>query len=192
MTMKKAAVFIVSFLFLALALFPQSLAELAKKEKERRESLKGKKISVVTEVELAKVKLEPAISVALPENAVVPGQGLPAEQPQQQQQQPQPAEKAQTPPPRTEAQDEQAILKDVSGENPNELARKHERAKERLDLLTLKMSALWQQFYSLDNMMPQGEVQKQISETYAKLLQAQEEEAAAREELQRALALRKK
>jgi len=192
MTMKKAAVFIVSFLLLALALFPQSLAELAKKEKERRESLKGKKISVVTEAELAKVKLEPAISVALPENAVVPGQGLPAEQPQQQQQQPQPAEKAQTPPPRTEAQDEPAILKDVSGENPNELAKKHERAKERLDLLTLKMNALWQQFYSLDNMMPQAEVQRQISETYAKLLQAQEEEAAAREELQRALALRKK
>jgi len=177
--MKKAAVFIISFLFLALALFPQSLAELAKKEKERRESLKGRKISVVTEVELAKIKLEPAISVAPSENAGPPGRVLPAE--------PQPTEKIQAPPPLTAAQEQQAIQKDLSGEDPKQLKEKHERAKERLDLLTLKMNALWQQFYSLDNMMPQGEIQKQISETYAKLLQAQEEEAAAGEELRRIL-----
>ncbi|GAF97333.1 unnamed protein product, partial [marine sediment metagenome] len=44
----------------------QSLVELAKKEKERREKLKGKKTIVVTNYDLKKVKKKPAVSTRQP------------------------------------------------------------------------------------------------------------------------------
>ena len=50
-------------LFLSSFLLSQSLVELAKKEKERREKLKGKKTIVVTNYDLKKVKKKPAVSI---------------------------------------------------------------------------------------------------------------------------------
>jgi len=182
--MKKALTFAVFLLFMASVLFPQSLIELAKKEKERRENLKGKKTVVVTNSDLAKLTKTPAISVAVQETVTVPPPAAPTEPPA--------AAQTQAPSPLPKAQEPDATIKDVSGINPKQAQEKHERARERVDLLTLKMNALWQQFYSLDNMAPREEIQKQISETYAKLLQAQEEENKAREELQRALTQIKK
>jgi predicted RNase H-like nuclease (RuvC/YqgF family) len=48
--------------FLSSSLFPQSLAELAEKEKERREKLKGEKVEVITNNTLKNIKREISIS----------------------------------------------------------------------------------------------------------------------------------
>src|SRR4030043_1436020 len=42
-------------------LFPQSLAEIAQKERERRAALKGKKGAIITNASLAKLKKKPAL-----------------------------------------------------------------------------------------------------------------------------------
>jgi hypothetical protein len=52
-----------------------------------------------------------------------------------------------------------------------------------VDLLTMKMNGLWQEFYSLDDMTARDRIQQQISENYEKLLKAQQDEVAAKEEL---------
>ena len=65
---KILAGFVLSF-FLATFLQPQSLADLAKKEKERRQALKGKGAAVVTNAELAKVKKRAAVETASQEQA---------------------------------------------------------------------------------------------------------------------------
>ncbi len=69
------------------------------------------------------------------------------------------------------------------GQQRAALEDKWNRAQELVDLLTMKMNALWQQFYSLDDMTAKESIQLQIGETYEKLLKAQEEEGVAREEL---------
>jgi vacuolar-type H+-ATPase subunit D/Vma8 len=57
------------------------------------------------------------------------------------------------------------------------------RARELVDLLTMKMNALWQQFYNMDNMETRDKVQLEISETYNKLLDAEAARLRAEEEL---------
>jgi len=52
-----------------------------------------------------------------------------------------------------------------------------------VDLLTMKMNVLWQQFYNMDNMETQDKVRLEIGETYNKLLEAQEGQVRAEEEL---------
>lgn len=55
-------IFLVSFLFFFSSLFSQTLAELAEKEKERREKLKGEKVEVITNNTLRNIKRELSIS----------------------------------------------------------------------------------------------------------------------------------
>lgn len=57
---------------------------------------------------------------------------------------------------------------------------KLKHAQEYVELLTLKMNALWQEFYSMDDMTSRDWIQQQISKTYEKLLKAQEDEAKVR------------
>jgi aspartate oxidase len=53
-------------------------------------------------------------------------------------------------------------------------------------LLTLKMNALWQEFYSMDDMTPRDHIQRQISETYLKLQKAQIDAEQAKKEMEEA------
>jgi hypothetical protein len=64
--MGKKKVLVSLFLPLLMASFlqSQSLADLAKKEKERRAALKGKGASVTTSADLAKVKRRPAVEAS--------------------------------------------------------------------------------------------------------------------------------
>ncbi len=55
-------IILVSILFLFPSLFPQTLAELAEKEKERREKLKGEKVEVITNNTLRNIKRGLSIS----------------------------------------------------------------------------------------------------------------------------------
>lgn len=64
--MKKAVVFSCCFLLVSF-LQSQSLVDIAKKEKERRESLKGRKAIVVTNEDIANIKKTPAIQLREPE-----------------------------------------------------------------------------------------------------------------------------
>lgn len=58
----RSLVLLLSILFLSSSLFPQTLAEIAEKEKERREKLKGENVEVVTNETLRKLKKELSIS----------------------------------------------------------------------------------------------------------------------------------
>lgn len=150
----------------------QSLVDVAKKEKERRAKLKGKKSIVVTNSILKKKKIEPAISVQILESPI---QEIPSV--------------SQIPNKRS--------LDNVSNQAPSEkdqtsffdikdLERQWEEANEYVALLTLKMNALWQEFYSMDDMTPRDHIQRQISETYLKLQKAQIDAEQAKKEMDEA------
>ncbi len=165
-------------LFLALAvsfLFPQSLTEIAKKERERRAKLKGKTAVVVTNADLAKMKKRPAVEV----------QPAPSEPPAESELAPE------TPPPAAGAQEPADMsapsAEDVTPPDLRAVQEKWEKANEYVELLTLKMSALWQQYYGLVDAGPKEAVQRDIGETFIKLQQAQEDETLARLELERFL-----
>ena len=177
MLLKKGIAFILSSLFLVSFIFSQDLAELAKKEKERREKLKDKKGIVITNVELAKSTKQTAISIAtsdLLENETGTVEGLP--------------------------EDETSLSEDIlsdQGATPEpeenreeyyrrrktELENNWKKAKEYADLLMLKMNGLWQEYYSMDDMTSRDKVQMDISETYLQLQKSRQEEAQAKEEL---------
>jgi hypothetical protein len=162
----------------------QSLAEAAQKEKERRESLKGKTSVVVTNADLANVKKKPAVAVTASEVETAGEEKA-----------------ALTEGVETISVEAQPAGKDVpSPDLQSEALKKYEekkavledtwaKAKERVELLNLKMSALSQQFYSFNSMTPKDQIQKAISETFLKLQEAQAGEAKAKEELDKFLAL---
>ena len=60
---------------------------------------------------------------------------------------------------------------------------KVQQAQEMVDLYTLKMNGLWQEFYSLDDMKSRELIQLQISDTYDKLTKAQLDVDKAKKEL---------
>lgn len=182
---------------LASFLHSQSVVELAKKEKVRREALKGKPATVVTNADLAKVRKRPSIEPA--ETAVVEGQAE-AEAAAQ-------AVREGATPPETEeaaeqavaAADVQVIPAEPAEKSPQELDAKQnellEAASEKqemVDLLALKMNALYQEFYGLDNQKSKELLQLQISDTYDKLLKAEADAAKARKEVEAFIADRKK
>ncbi len=158
--------------------FGQSAVEAAKKEKERRAKLKGATVVVVTNADLARNRKKPSLIRTQPESsaeAVAAGETeaaakVPTVTPA-------PASRPENKPVRSEALN-------LSEERRAELQNRYDRAKERTELLNLKMIALNQQLTTFNSMTPKEVVQKAISETYAKLLEAQAEEAKAKEELE--------
>jgi hypothetical protein len=188
--------FLVSlFLPLLLASFlqSQSLAELAKKEKERRAAQKGKGATVTTSADLAKVKRRPAVESAGQEQIAQAGQ---AEVKAQQGETPpaagQPAaagtEEAkaaaekpaeETPPGETPAMSEKEFQAKQA-----EFVEVCKQKEEMIDLLTLKLNSLYQEFYGLDNMKSREIIQIQISDTYDKLLKAETDAKKATKDLE--------
>jgi len=169
-------------LFLVSFLSPQSLAELSKKEKERRAALKGKgKGKVVTNDDLSKVKKKPGVTTVEPAKTAEEAQA----------QNPEDSTETATPPEGEITQEEQsppAVEEPVPTDfqvnaERTQLQDQLNRARELVDLLTMKMNALWQQFYNMDNMETRDKVQLEISETYNKLLDADAARLRAEEEL---------
>ncbi len=196
---KKISIAFFLFLFGVTFLSAQSLVEASKKEKERRAALKGKQ-TVVTNEDLGKLKKKPAMTESVPEKPAeetVTGEAegtAPAEEEQA------PAEGAapgETPPPAVEppaveppaatappaAEAEPALSQDDFNRRKTELEDASNKAQELVDLLTMKMNGLWQEFYSLDDMTARDKIQQQISETYEKLLKTQQDATKAKEEL---------
>jgi hypothetical protein len=191
MIKKLLAIFLsLSFCGLTLLLAnDQDLVELAKKEKARRESLKGQKARVITNKDLENLTKTPALTLS--------GQ---TQFTGSEEQAPQVQSSGSTP----------SVAHRVTVENPPEISRPEavtqesghpsgegadtrgtsledawKRAKEYVELLTLKMNSLWQEFYSLNDMKSRDYIQLQISETYEKLLKAQEEETQLRLEYEK-------
>ena len=182
----------------------QSLADLAKKEKARREAMKGKGAAVITTADLAKVKKRPAVESANQEQAAAEGTeaaqaGAVEGQAQEGATPPVAAGQAaeagaqavkpaeETPP----AQDPATAAQDVQ-KKQNELAEISQQKAEMVDLLSTKMNALYQEFYGLDNLKSREMVQLQISDTYDKLLKAETESSKAKKDLEDFMAQKKK
>ncbi len=176
--MKKALCAILLPLILASAATAQSLVEAAQKEKERRETLKGKPGVVVTNADLSKTKKKPAVAV--------PAAGAAAEGPAGTQAEGGAAGAAEAK--RLEAAHQAEIQKRFD-EKKAELEAKAALSKERTELLDLKLKSLQQQFYSFGNMQTKDLIQKQIAETYQTLQTAAAEQARARDELDKFLEL---
>ena len=148
----------------------QSLAEAAKKEKERRESLKGKSALIVTNADLRGTKKKPAIATPTPAESENPAQPASA------------AAKAAEP-----AVDVQAEAKKKLDEKRTELEGRLAKSREMVELLTLKMNALQLQFFSFNSMESKEKVQRQISDTNLRLQAAADEVKKIQDELDQLL-----
>jgi len=162
-------------------LFPQSLAEIAQKERERRAALKGKKGAVITNASLAKLKKKPALETPAAPPAPVTEEVVSPEAA------PEAAAGSQEPRAATLPTSENPVPPDLKA-----LQESWEKAKEYVELLTLKMGALWQQFYNIEDMTTKDAIQQSIAETFIKLQNAQEEETLARQDLEKFLGQQKK
>jgi hypothetical protein len=189
---------LVASLFLPLLLVSflqsQSLADLAKKEKERRAALKGKATTITT-ADLAKVKKRPAVEPGNQEQAAEEGaakSGPEGAPPAAGAQGADVAAQAAKPDEVTPAGEKPAATAPDIQKKQNELAEIAQQKAEMVDLLTTKMNALYQQFYGLDNLKSREMVQLQISDTYDKLLKAESESAKAKKDLEDFLAQAKK
>jgi hypothetical protein len=181
--MSAKRLFVLAFLISMLSslLFPQTLAEIAQKERERRAGLNGKRAAVITNADLAKLKKKAALETPPAPPAPVTEEVVAPEA---------------APPAAAESQEQPAAtLPAAANPVPPDLKALQERwdkAKEYVELLTLKMGALWQQFYGLEDMTTKDAVQQSIAETFLTLQNAQEEETRARQDLEKFLGQQKK
>lgn len=186
--LKKAISIFLSFSFCGLTLAlaqEENLAELARKERERRESLKGKKIRVITNKDLEKLTKTEALTLP-PQNPETASSGAiqPASPPatESQPQAPSTVHRVNVEKP---TQSSAAMFPGATGEQDTaggSLEEAWKKAKEYVELLTLKLNSLWAEFYGQTDMKSKDYIQMQISETYEKLTKAQEEEARLRQQ----------
>ncbi len=178
----------VAILGLAVALSAQSLADLAKKEKARRESLKGRHAVVIKNADLLRVQKEPAVQVTNPDEAL--GEDLSGEG---QDTDPETVAEATEPIslPSGSGAPGRRIVPKVDPDGPlitgeanrdqaeagGTLEAQLKAAAELVDLLTTKMAALRQQFEAQDAMVPGYVIQQQLDETNQRLLKAQAQQA---------------
>jgi len=176
----------------------QSVVELAKREKARRESLKGAHAVVIKNHDLMQVKKTSAVEVAIPvqegsEGALAEDQSADAEALS--------SEEAQSVPPSgSGAPSGRRITPRVAAAGPTlmgdgaatgqaasgvTLDAQLKAAEELVDLLTTKMNALRQQFEFQDAMVPGSVIQEQMVETNQRLVKAQAQQARIEAELEK-------
>jgi hypothetical protein len=164
----KKTIPILLFLLMTSLVFSQSLVDLSKREKERRARLKGKTIIILKSGAPARkgstLKTDPSGSAD--EEAILDDRSnQDREVPSQKRMIP----NTENPPPEIGVDQKNAT-------DLQNLEVQLDKAKEYVELLTLKMNALWQEFYSMDDMKSRDEIQRQISETYLNLQKAQANE----------------
>jgi hypothetical protein len=195
--MKKALIFL-TVLGLTASLGAQSVVELSKREKARREGLKGRHAVVVNNHDLLQVKKLPAVEVANPvqeggERALAEDQGADVAALSSDAEQSVPPSGSEAPPvrriiPRVAAAgpaltgDGAATDQATSG---GTLEPQLKAAQELVDLLTTKMNTLRQQFEFQDAMVPGSVIQEQMAETNQRLVKAQAQEARIRSEMEK-------
>jgi len=192
----KRILIVLAVIGLAASLGAQSVVELAKREKERRESLKGRRAVIVMNHDLLKVKKVPGIEVSNPDAAV--GEAAPDEnqvaEPATVSSDTEPA----VPPSGSGAPSSRRIVPRVAADGPSimgdaaapdqstsgkTLEAQLRAADELIDLLTTKMNALRQQYEYQDAMVPGYVIQQQIDETNQRLVKAQAQQARIQAEM---------
>lgn len=182
---KILAVFLLP-IFLISWLWSQDLNEAAKKEKERREAVKSKKIVVITNADLQTIKKKAAVGGDSSEQKTDTESGQPegaaAANPQGTGQAADEAESAgageQEALPTNEA-----LPTKLDDSQKLQLESNYAKAKEYADLLETKINGLWQTFYAQDDMTPKDQIQQEISDTFDKYQKARMDEAAAKDAL---------
>jgi hypothetical protein len=197
MVNKKNLVCVVLSLLVVSFLSAQSVTDLSKKEKARRAGVKNRPAAVITNADLAKLKKKPAVEVTEPEKAEGETQTAGETTPPPTQEGTVPPQAAQAAPEQKPAEQTLPADQSVMAEKDfkarlNELATKAQDAQEMIDLLTLKMNSLWQEFYNLGDVKARDFTQFQISETYDKLTKAEAEAARATKDLDDFLATAKR
>jgi hypothetical protein len=167
----KRILVVIAVLGLAASLGAQSLVELAKREKERREGLKGRHAAVVTNRDLLLVKKLPAVEVSLPPGGFDDTLSLGSEPGQEQ-------------PPAGPGADGMAATGEVA-EGGGTLEDQLRVVDEVVDNLTLEMNALRQQFEAQNTMVPGSVIQQQMEETNQRLEQAKTRQAGIRAKMER-------
>ena len=154
---------------------------------------------MITNADLAKMKKKPAVEVAEPDKAkaeaetqaagetAAPSGREAAAPPQAGQASPEQKPGQQTPP-----ADQSVMAEKDFRARLSELATKAQQAQEMIDLLTLKMNSLWQEFYNLGDVKSRDYTQFQISETYDKLTKAEADAVRATKDLDDFLATAKR
>jgi hypothetical protein len=186
--MKKLIV-VTIFVALVGSLYGQSVSELARREKARREALKGNRAKVITNVDLAAVRKTPAVVVVNPDSAEesnapgITGQdssGLTS------------GGAGDTSGPvvmvPTVAKNGPVLMgNNDSADAPASAGDAESRLKaanELIDLLSTKMNALMQESNNLNTMTPKDVIQRQIDETNRKLIRVQEEAARLKDQIE--------
>ncbi|MFW6160397.1 MAG: hypothetical protein ACOC57_04565 [Acidobacteriota bacterium] len=169
------------FLLCFLLVQSQSLVELAKKEKERREKHKDKNVPVVTNADLQNLKKKPAIEVPYEIETETESSSPPELS----------TSRIRVTQAGASSSQDSASQERIDTKTES-LEEEWQKAREMVGLLTLKMNALWQEFYSLDDMTSRDKIQQEISATYLQLQKAQQEEEKLREELERLTPVKKK
>jgi ABC-type Na+ efflux pump permease subunit len=177
-------------LLLASFLSAQSVTDLAKKEKERRAAVKNKPASVITNADLAKMKKRPAVETAEPDKPAA--ETAPPAGPQGAASLPADQTRAGQKTDEQKAAEQAALSEKDFKARLSELATKAQQAQEMIDLLTLKMNSLWQEFYDLNSDKLRDSTKFQISETYDRLTKAEVEATRAKKELDDFLATAKR
>ena len=158
----------VLFIFFGFSLLSaQSLVELAKKERQRRAKIEKKGI-IVTNSTLSKLKKIPAISV------LQTSESVPKKLPQKS---PQLVSDVRAKP--NQLNDEAKFDFKAS----EDLEKKWKKAQEYVALLTLKMNALWHEYYSMDDMTPRDLIKQEISKTFLHLQKVKKEEEDIRKKI---------
>jgi hypothetical protein len=157
----------------------QDLVGAAKKEKERRDAQKSGKTVVITNATLSELKKKPSGGSIRPQG----GQDLgPAGSPAAMN--PVPGATAAVPMAGPEPESPGAPTREQLKADYQD---RFDRAKERMDLLGLKLLSLRQQMTTFNSMESKEKVQKDFAETYQKFQQAQVDVGKAQEDLDRAL-----
>jgi hypothetical protein len=152
------------FLSLVLASFAaaQTMAEAAQKEKERREELKGKAVVVVTNADLSKTRKKvSAAGPAAESDAVAKIAGDAA----------------------ATADARQAEIDKKYAEMKADLEAKAASAKERAELLDLKLKSLQQRFFTFNSMQTKDKIQQEIAQAYQMLQAAAAEQVRTKDDL---------
>jgi hypothetical protein len=176
---------LITTLFLALvaSLYGQSVSELARLEKARREALKGNRAKVITNADLAAVRKTPAVVVVTPESPEDNPSGLSGQDSASGLSQGSGDAGGPVVMVPTVAKNGPSLFgKDASEDqaspgNSRDMESRLRATEELIDLLTTKMNALMQEANNLDTMTPKDAIQKQIDETNQKLLKVQDEAA---------------
>jgi hypothetical protein len=184
--MKRALIFL-AVMGLAASLGAQSLVDLAKREKERRESFRGRHAVVIKNLDLLLVKKATAVEVTIPEGGA--GENL------------QPGDQSApatdvtgeaglvTPPSGSEAGSEPPATGENVSEDITEGSGPLEDQLKRVDALvedlTTEMNSLRQQYEAQNTMVPGYVIQQQLEETNQRLVRAQNRQTAIRTKMEK-------